>query len=113
MDLYNELNNLISKLDVSVKSLRKTGSEYAKAYTDYRVALAKELMILKEEGYAITLAGDIARGKPEIAKLKFKEISSEAIYKANQESINALKLQIKIIQEQINKEFGASGKGEI
>lgn len=105
MDLTNELNNLINKLDISVKSLRKTGSEYAKAYTDYRVALAKELMILKEEGYAITLAGDIARGKPEIAKLKFKEISSEAIYKANQESINALKLQIKIIQEQINKEW--------
>ena len=105
MDLINELNNLINKLDISVKSLRKTGSDYAKAYTDYRVALAKELMILKEEGYAITLAGDIARGKPEIARLKFKEISSEAIYKANQESINAIKLQIKIIQEQINKEW--------
>ena len=105
MDLTNELNNLINKLDISVKSLRKTGSDYAKAYTDYRVALAKELMILKEEGYAITLAGDIARGKPEIARLKFKEISSEAIYKANQESINAIKLQIKIIQEQINKEW--------
>ena len=107
MDLTNELNNLINKLDISVKSLRKTGSDYAKAYTEYRVALAKELMILKEEGYAITLAGDIARGKPEIARLKFKEISSEAIYKANQESINALKLQIKIIQEQINKEYSS------
>ena len=44
MDLTSELNNLIYKLDVSVKSLRKTGSQYAKAYTDYRVALAKELM---------------------------------------------------------------------
>ena len=106
MDLVNELNNLINKLDISVKSLRKTGSDYAKAYTEYRVALAKELMILKEEGYAITLAGDIARGKPEIARLKFKEISTEAIYKANQESINALKLQIKIIQNQIDKEWG-------
>ena len=105
MDLVNELNNLINKLDISVKSLRKTGSDYAKAYTEYRVALAKELMILKEEGYAITLAGDIARGKPEIARLKFKEISSEAIYKANQEAINSTKLQIKIIQEQINKEW--------
>ena len=113
MDLVNELNNLIKKLDISVKSLRNTGSDYAKAYTDYRVALAKELMILKEEGYAITLAGDIARGKPEIARLKFKEISSEAIYKANQEAINSTKLQIKIIQEQLNKEFGSSGKGEI
>ena len=113
MDLVNELNKLIAKLDISVKSLRNTGSDYAKAYTDYRVALAKELMILKEEGYAITLAGDIARGKPEIARLKFKEISTEAIYKANQESINALKLQIKIIQEQINKEYGVSGKGDL
>lgn len=113
MDLVNELNNLIKKLDISVKSLRNTGSDYAKAYTDYRVALAKELMILKEEGYAITLAGDIARGKPEIARLKFKEISTEAIYKANQEAINSTKLQIKIIQEQLNKEYGVSGKGEI
>ena len=107
MDLTNELNNLIKKLDISVKSLRNTGSDYAKAYTDYRVALAKELMILKEEGYAITLAGDIARGKPEIARLKFKEISTEAIYKANQEAINSTKLQIKIIQEQLNKEYSS------
>ena len=64
-------------------------------------------MILKEEGYAITLAGDIARGKPEIARLKFKEISTEAIYKANQEAINSTKLQIKIIQEQLNKEYSS------
>ena len=107
MDLTNELNNLIKKLDVSVKSLRNTGSDYAKAYTDYRVALAKELVRLKDDGMAVTIAYDVARGKPEIARLKFKEISNEAIYKANQESINALKLQIKIIQEQINKEYSS------
>lgn len=106
MDLNIELNAKMKDLDVSIKSLRKTGSDYAKAYTDYRVALAKELMKLKDEGYAITLAGDIARGKPEIARLKFNEISKEAIYKANLESINATKLAIKIIQEQINKEYG-------
>lgn len=113
MDLVNELNNLIKKLDISVKSLRNTGSDYAKAYTDYRVALAKELVRLKDDGMAVTIAYDVARGKPEIAKLKFNEIANEAVYKANLESINALKLQIKIIQEQLNKEWGASGKGEI
>ena len=108
MDLFSELMEKSRLLDNSIKMLRKTGSDYAKAYTDYRVALAKELMILKNEGYAITLAGDIARGKPEIAHLKFEEISKEAIYKANMESINVLKLQIKIIQEQLNKEYGGS-----
>lgn len=106
MDLYNEIQEKSRLLDNSVKMLRKTGSEYAKAYTDYRVALAKELMILKNEGYAITLAGDIARGKPEIARLKFEEISKEAIYKANLESINVLKLQIKILENQIEREYG-------
>lgn len=105
MDLLQELQYKTKMLDTSIKQLRKTGSEYAKAYTEYRVALATELIKLKNEGYAITLAGDIARGKPEIAKLKFEEISKEAIYKANLESINAIKLEIKIIQEQVNKEY--------
>ena len=105
MDLLQELQYKTKMLDTSIKQLRKTGSEYAKAYTDYRVALAKELIQLKNEGYAITLAGDIARGKPDIAKLKFEEISKEAIYKANIESINAIKLEIKIIQEQISREW--------
>ena len=105
MDLVNELNDKCKLLDNSIKMLRSTGKDYAKAYTDYRMALSKELLILKDEGYAITLAGDIARGKPEIAHLKFQEISKEAIYKANLESINVLKLEIKIIQEQINKDW--------
>lgn len=105
MDLTAERDSKLKELNIAIKSLRKTGSEYAKAYTDYRVALAKELVKLKNEGYAITLAGDIARGNPEIAKLKFKEISSEAIYKANLESINAIKLTLKIIDGQIDREW--------
>jgi len=104
-DLFNTLQKLTRDLNISVKKLRETGEEYARAYTEYRVALAKELLILKSEGYAITLAGDIARGKPEIARLKFNEISKEAIYKANQESINSTKLQIKIIENQLNREW--------
>ena len=105
MDLDLEQQKKLKELDIAIKSLRKTGSDYAKAYTDYRIAVAQELVKLKNEGYAITLAGDIARGKPEIAKLKFNEICKEAIYKANQESINATKLAIKIIEEQKNREW--------
>lgn len=107
-DLINELNYKIKQLDTSVGSLRKTGEEYARAYTEYRMELAKELLRLKSEGMPVTIAYDIARGKPEVAKLKFKEISTEAIYIANKESINAIKLEIKIIEEQINREWSNS-----
>lgn len=65
-------------------------------------------MKLKDEGYAITLAGDIARGKPEIANLKFKEISTEAVYKANLETINVVKLQLKILENQLSREWSSS-----
>ena len=106
MDLQIELHNKLNELDTSIKQLERTGSAYAEAYTKYRVELAKELTVLRNEGYAITLAGDIARGKPHIAHLKYEEICKEAIYKANIESVNATKLAIKIIQEQINKEWG-------
>ena len=105
MDLQRELDYKSKLLYMSVEELKKTGEEYAKAYTDYRVELAKELVKLKNEGYAISLANDIARGKPEIAKLKFEEISKEAVYKANQESINVLKLQVKLLENQIGREW--------
>lgn len=108
MDLFNYLQTLTKELDISVKSLRKTGQEYAKAYSEYRVALAKELLKLKDEGMAATVAYDVARGKPEIAKLKFEEISKEAIYKANQESIQSIKLKMRLTESQLQREYGSN-----
>lgn len=106
MDLYTSLNNLLEQLQTSVKSLRTTATEYAEAYKNYRVLLAKELVRLKDSGMAITLASDVARGNEEIANAKMVEIKKEAIYKANMESINAIKLQIKIVENQITREIG-------
>lgn len=105
MDILNDINYKIKFLEKSIETLANNGKEYAKAYAEYRVALAKKLVELKSEGYAITLAGDIARGDPNIAKLKYKEIATEAVYKANLESINATKLTIKILEAQIEREW--------
>lgn len=106
MDLYETLNNLLEQLQTSVKSLRITATEYAEAYKNYRVLLAKELVRLKDSGMAITLASDVARGNEDIASAKMQEIKKEAIYKANVESINAIKLQIKVVENQITREIG-------
>ena len=110
MDLQVEIGNKLQELDISVKSLRTTGGKYAESYSNYRIALAKELVRLKDDGMPVTIAYDIARGKPEIAKLKFAEIRDEAIYKANMESINATKLHIKILDEQLKREWGQSNE---
>ena len=55
------------------------------------------------------IAYDIARGNEDVANAKFGELSTEAIYRANLENIQAIKLQIKILQNQYDKEWGMAG----
>lgn len=40
-----------------------------------------------------------------VAEARFKRDVAEAIYKANQEAINTLKLEIRLIESQIQREY--------
>lgn len=62
--------------------LRTAARQHADAERAYRKALAEEIVRLKSERTAVTAAGDIARGKPEIADLKFLRDLAEGIYEA-------------------------------
>lgn len=106
MDLLNELNQKLNQLDVSVKQLRTTGSAYAKAERDYKIKLREECLKLRDEGMAIGMIDKTAYGIPSIAELRFQRDCAETIYKANQESINSIKLQIRILESQIDREWG-------
>ena len=105
MDLLNELWKINELLTKALEQYKQRGREYAKAYRDYRVLLAQELLKLKADGMPATLAADIARGKDEIAEAKEKEIITESLYNSCKEAIQAYKLQMKILQEQITKEY--------
>ena len=45
-------------------------------------------------------------GIPSVAEARFRRDVAEAVYKANQEAINSLKLQMRLIESQINREWG-------
>lgn len=104
MDELLKMNDLNNLLTTALGEYKKRGNDYAKAYSNYRKLVAQELLRLKAEGMPVTIAYDIARGKEEVAQAKEQEIIAECLYKSCQEAINAYKLQIKILQEQINKE---------
>lgn len=105
MDLLQELWRVNDLLTKALEQYKSRGLEYAKAYATYRKLVAQELLKLKAEGMPVTIAYDIARGKEEVASAKEQEIIAECMYKSCQEAINTFKLQIKILQEQINKEW--------
>lgn len=109
MSLYQELNAKIAMLDAAVRELRGRGSALAQAERDYKVALAKRILELRSEGTPVTIIGDLCRGDEDIALLRFKRDCAEVVYKSALEAINAIKLEIRVIQEQASKEWGQAG----
>lgn len=105
MDLLNELNYKTRQLELSIKKLRETGTEYAQAERDYKVTLAQTALKLKSDGMAIGLIDKVIYGVAEVAAKRFKRDVAEAVYKANMESINALKLQMRLLEAQISREW--------
>ena len=100
------MQNKIQQLELSIKSLRTNGSNYAQAERDYKVLLRQECLKLKDEGMAIGMIDKTCYGIPSIAEARYKRDVAETIYKANLEAINSLKLQIRILDNQINREIG-------
>ena len=110
MDLTNELNVKVQQLEKSIKELRNSGTNYAQAEKDYKVLLRHECLKLRDEGMAITLIDRICYGIPSVAEARFKRDVAEAVYKANLEAINSIKLQLRLIESQIQREWGAELK---
>lgn len=105
MDLYNDLQSQVDSLQISLEQLRKTGKEYADAEKDYKVLLRQEVLKLRAEGEAIGVISLICYGIPKVAEARFKRDVAEAKYKANQEAINTYKLKIRLIENQLQREY--------
>ncbi len=106
MDLMNELQVKISQLEKSLKNLRINGTEYAKAERDYKILLRQECLKLRDEGMAIGMIDKTCYGIPSVAEARFNRDVAKVVYEANIEAINTLKLQLRLIENQIGREYG-------
>lgn len=107
-DLYNELQGKTKQLEISIKSLRKSGTDYAQAEKDYKILLRTECLRLRDDGMAIGMIDKTCYGIPSVAEARFKRDVAEAVYKANMEAINSIKLQMRLIEAQLEREWGAN-----
>lgn len=105
MDLFNELQAKTKQLEMSIKTLRQSGTNYAQAEKDYKVLLRTECLKLRDEGMAIGMIDKTCYGIPSVAEARFKRDVAEAVYKANLEAINSIKLQMRLIENQLNREY--------
>lgn len=110
MELYNELQIKTKHLEASIKQLRTSGTEYAEAEKNYKILLRQECLKLRDEGMAIGMIDKTCYGIPSVAEARFKRDVAETVYKANIEAINSVKLQMRLIESQLQREWGEVSK---
>ena len=108
MDLYNELQSKTRELEISIKMLRKTGGEWAKAERDYKILLRQECLKSRDDGMAVGMIEKTCYGIPSVADARFKRDMADVVYKANLEAINSIKLQMRLIEAQLQREWGSN-----
>ena len=103
--MYHEIMNEVAIMETALKELGKRGKTYAYAEQEYKIALAKEMLKLQEEGQKVTIMRDLCYGTPSIAKLRLDRDIAETMYKSALEAINVKKFKIRIMENQYDKEW--------
>ena len=105
-DLVTAIGEKVALLDAAITQLGKRGKAYAQAEMDYKIALAKKILEERDKGTPVTIISDICRGSPSIAKLRLERTCAEVVYKSAMEAINGYKLQIRMMDSQLSREWG-------
>ena len=107
MVLVNDIQVLMNELTTSIKLLRKNGNDLAEAERDYKVCLRQEALKLRaEKNMPVTLINQIIYGVPEVAEKRLKRDIAQTMYDTNQEHINVTKLKLRLLEAQLNREWG-------
>lgn len=106
IDLWQEILEKQKMLDKAIEQLAQNGYKLAECERDYKIAVNKKALELRSQDVPVTLINQVIYGYEDIAKLRFERDTAQVKYNANLEYINTLKLQIRILSNQLDKEYG-------
>lgn len=104
--MWEEIEQAMKDLEKCVSEYKKYNKDYALKERKYRVLLSKRLTELRAKGEKVTHLSDIARGQEDIAQLRFDRDIAEGLKKSAEEGINYYKIKIRVLEGQLNREWG-------
>lgn len=102
---FVKINQLLSELDDELVNYRNAGYQLANNEAEYRMALNIKILEERSIGTPVTIINDLCRGDEKIALLRQLRDSAEVEYNTCREKINAIKLAIRIKNDQIAREW--------
>lgn len=106
MELWTELSEKRVLLDQAINNLANNGYDLAAKERDYKIAINKKALELRAEDMPVTLINQVIYGYEDIANLRFDRDTAQVKYNSNLEYINTIKLQIRILENQLQREYG-------
>ena len=110
-DLYSELQQLRSSLDELIAKYRRCGSEYARLDREYHTAKAVMTLKMRDEGVPATVIAQVIKGVDPVAEAREKMLSAEVMTRAALEAVMSTKLQIKLVDSQLQREWSTPQAG--
>lgn len=106
MDLMQELWNLSNQLNEALQDLEIRSHKKAESEKEYKILARQKALQERNAGVPITFISQFLVGEPEVAEKKAIRDIEEALYYTTQERINVLKIQIRLVNDQIIREYG-------
>ena len=110
MDLYEQIITDTRKLETTIRLARKYSLDYAEKERQYRILLSQRLVQLRAEGQAVTSRNDIVRGEKEVSTLRYNRDVAEGMKDSAKETINYLKLKLRLLEAQLEREWTQAKK---
>jgi hypothetical protein len=104
--MWEEIEKKSKHLDDAIQQLATNGIDLANKEKEYKIALNKKALELRAEDMPVTLINQVIYGYDDIALLRLARDTAQVKYNANLEYINTIKLQIRILENQMQREWG-------
>lgn len=103
--LLNDLKSDLKRLRDVTEQYEKAGKQAAIDEARYQSVKATRALEMRAQGESAAMINLLIKGDPAVNEYLLNRECSKAIYEATKEQINTLKLSIRIIENQIEREW--------
>ena len=104
-DLLSELIRDRELMKTASKQLKERGVALAVAEAEYQTAKAKRALAMQANGQSATMIQLVIKGDEEVSRKLFARDCAEAEYESAREALNVYKLDARLLEAQIDREY--------
>ena len=103
--MVNEIEKKKSDLNKAIDQLATNGVDLAQKECEYKMAVTRKVLELRAENKAVSEIQLTIYGYDDIALLRLARDTAQVKYNANLEFINSCKLQLRLLEGQVQREW--------